>query len=378
MKRTRLPNGTKQRAAARTDAAAAHGARRIRAALLRWYRANRRDLPWRRTRDPYAIWVSEAMLQQTQVATVRGYYERWMDRFPTVLALADSTESDVLHAWQGLGYYSRAKNLLLGAKTIAREHGGELPRTATELMTLPGIGQYSAGAIASIAHGERVPLVDGNVVRVLTRLFALRGDPTRAPLKTELWRIAGELVPAGSPGDFNQALMELGATVCAPRAPQCDRCPLHALCRARARGIQGDLPELPRRRATIAVARAAAVIWKTGKVLVVQVPRDATRWSGFWKFPNADVAPQESAEAAARRAARDLLGNEVKNATPLVTIRHSVTHHRITLDVFRCDASSAARVHSSTNATWRRPDELDALPMPAPDRRVARYLRATD
>src|SRR5678816_1854573 len=144
-----------------------------------------------------------------------------MKRFPDVLTLADSSEADVLHAWQGLGYYSRAKNLLRGARTIARDHGGSLPRTATELRTLPGIGPYSAGAIASIAYGERVPLVDGNVVRVLCRLFALRGDPTRAPLKNKLWQLAGELVPAESPGDFNQALMELGATVCSPRAPRC-------------------------------------------------------------------------------------------------------------------------------------------------------------
>jgi A/G-specific adenine glycosylase len=378
MRRKRATNGSKERGGtARSGGLSPDGARRIQATLLRWYGANRRDLPWRRTSDPYAIWVSEAMLQQTQVATVRGYYERWMERFPTVLALADSSESDVLHAWQGLGYYSRAKNLLRGAQTVARRHGGKLPETANELRALPGIGPYSAGAIASIAYGERVPLVDGNVVRVLSRLFGLRGDPTRAPLKKRLWQVADELVPAASPGDFNQALMELGATVCSPRAPKCDACPLRTPCEARSTGVVDELPELPRRRASVAVARAAAVVWHDGRVLVVRVPADSKRWAGFWKFPNVDVAPKESAEDAARRAARAVVSSPVRSAAPLLTVRHSVTHHRITLDVFRCDASPTARARSKSESAWRRPDELDELPMPAPDRRIARHLRAT-
>jgi A/G-specific adenine glycosylase len=315
------------------------------------------------------------MLQQTQVATVRGYFERWMERFPDVLTLADSGESEVLHAWQGLGYYSRAKNLHRGAQAIARDHGGALPTTANELRTLPGIGPYSAGAIASIAFGERVPLVDGNVVRVLSRLFALRGDPTRGPLKKRLWEIADELVPAASPGDFNQALMELGATVCSPRAPRCDVCPLRTRSKARSKGVVDQLPELPRRRASVAVARAAAVVWSKGRVLVVRVPPDSTRWSGFWKFPNTDVAPKESAKDAARRAARAAVGHGVSGTAPLLTVRHSVTHHRITLDVFRCDVSSGTRARSTDDVAWRRPDELDALPMPAPDQRIAKHLR---
>jgi len=317
------------------------------------------------------------MLQQTQVATVRGYYERWMDRFPGVLALADSSEADVLHAWQGLGYYSRAKNLLRGAQTIARDHGGILPKTARELRELPGIGPYSAGAIASIAYGERVPLVDGNVVRVLCRLFALRGDPTRAPLKQRLWQIADELVPAASPGDFNQSLMDLGATVCAPRAPKCGACPLMRTCRARAHGFESELPDLPQRRASIAVQRAAAVVRSKGRVLVIRVPSDAARWGGFWKFPNTDVAQDEKAEDAARRAARAAGGGAAKSMIRLLTVRHSVTHHRITLDVFRCDVSRATRAGSRSEIAWRRPDELDALPMPTPDRRIAKHLLNT-
>jgi A/G-specific adenine glycosylase len=196
-------------------------------------------------------------------------------------------------------------------------------------------------------------------------------------LKKRLWQIAGELVPETSPGDFNQALMELGATVCSPRAPKCDGCPLRTPCKARSTGVVDELPELPRRRATVAVLRAAAVVWSNGRVLVVRVPADSKRWAGFWKFPNADVEPEEAADAAARRAARAAIGSPVSGTAPLLTVRHSVTHHRITLDVFRCDASPATRARSTDEAAWRRPYELDALPMPAPDRRIAKHLRAT-
>ncbi|HWZ89432.1 MAG TPA: A/G-specific adenine glycosylase, partial [Polyangiaceae bacterium] len=199
--------------------AAAHEprARAIGRDLLAWYTKHKRDLPWRKSLDPYAVWVSEMMLQQTQVATVIPYFERWMKRFPDVAALAGADESDVLHAWQGLGYYSRARNLRRAAAEMVSRHAGRVPEQVADLCALPGIGPYSAGAIASIAYGRAEPLVDGNVVRVLSRLFARRGDPTRAPLKTELWELARSLVralpPSGAPGDFNQALMELGATV---------------------------------------------------------------------------------------------------------------------------------------------------------------------
>jgi A/G-specific adenine glycosylase len=368
-----MTRGTKK--GARQPLVPPERARGIVSALGRWYARHRRDLPWRRTNDPYAIWVSEAMLQQTQVATVESYYERWMKRFPTVLALADSAEADVLHAWQGLGYYSRAKNLRRGAQTVVRDHGGRLPRSAEALRELPGIGPYSAGAIASIAYGERTPLVDGNVVRVLCRVFGLRGDPTRAPLKRRLWDVAAALVPASAPGDFNQALMELGATVCAPRSPACDRCPLSGSCGAHRDRLAETLPELPKRRATIAVARAAAVVYRGDKVLVVRVPDGARRWAGFWKFPNVDIGTRETPEAAARRAVHETVGIRATRAAELLTVRHSVTHHRITLDVFRFDVASRT-IGARGNAAWHTPAELDDLPLPAPDRRIARHLSA--
>jgi A/G-specific adenine glycosylase len=232
--------------------------KRLSEELIAWYEARRRDLPWRRTRDPYAIWVSEVMLQQTRVLTVLGYYERWMARFPTVSALADAEDDDVLHAWQGLGYYSRARRLLSGARAVAERHGGQLPSDVQALLALPGIGPYSAGAIASIAFGLPEPIVDGNVVRVLCRLFALAGDPARAPLKAELWRIARELVPKDKPSEFNQSLMELGATICTPSSPRCALCPVAKHCRALAQGKQRELPQLANRKAPTEMATADA------------------------------------------------------------------------------------------------------------------------
>jgi A/G-specific adenine glycosylase len=234
--------------------------RLVRDRLLSWYDRNRRDLPWRRTRDPYAIWVSEVMLQQTQVKTVLGRYEDFLRRFPTLHALARARESDVLHAWQGLGYYSRARRLMSAARAIVERHDGRMPADRESLLLLPGVGEYSAGAVASIAFGERVPVVDGNVIRVLTRLFALAGDPGRAPLKARLWKLAAELVSHERPGDFNQALMELGATVCTPREPACERCPLARQCLGRERGKATSLPELPARARATEVRVAAAVV----------------------------------------------------------------------------------------------------------------------
>jgi A/G-specific adenine glycosylase len=344
-------------------------------ALLDWYEKGRRDLPWRRTRDPYAVWVSEMMLQQTQVKTVLDYYERWMRRFPTVDALARAKEADVLHAWQGLGYYSRARNLWRGARAVLEDHGGRVPSDVDTLRSLPGIGPYSAGAIASIAHGVRTPLVDGNVVRVLCRLFGLRGDPTRAPLKSDLWELAASLVPGEAPGDFNQGLMELGATVCTPRAPACDRCPLRAPCTANRDGMALELPESPKRAATVPVARAAAIVTSGGRVLVVQVPEDAARWAGMWQFPNTDVDHGETAEAAARRAVREAVALDPGRGTPALTVRHSVTRYRITLDAFDYQTKKPVGRKRDATFAWKTPSDLDALAMPAAHRRIAKYVQ---
>lgn len=348
--------------------------RAIGRALLNWYAKKRRELPWRKSLDPYAVWVSEMMLQQTQVSTVVPYFERWMQRFPNVAALACAEESDVLHAWQGLGYYSRARNLRHAAQEIVRTHAGRVPELVAELRALPGIGPYSAGAIASIAYGHPEPLVDGNVIRVLTRLFALPGDPNRAPLKNELWSLARALIPSEAPGDFNQALMELGATVCTPRSPRCTACPVADLCRARKAGLVERLPELPARPKATPVHMVAAVATRRNRVLVTRLPADAPRWAGMWLFPHTELRPSESPELAAQRALHAAAGLKGKATELLCVVRHTVTRFKITLDVYRTSAPTGSGSPSRAEVAWRAPSELDGLAMPKAHRKIADYL----
>jgi A/G-specific adenine glycosylase len=338
-------------------------------ALVRWYKVRKRDLPWRKTRDPYAIWVSEVMLQQTQVKTVLGYYERWMQRFPTLNALAAAADSDVLHAWQGLGYYSRARRLLSGARAVAEKHGGKLPRDVEALLALPGIGPYSAGAIASIAFGLPEPIVDGNVVRVLCRLFALTGDPTKAPLKRELWELARRLVPSDEPSEFNQSLMELGATICTPTSPRCPECPVHGRCQALARGLERELPQLAKRKAPTELRTAAAYVRRGDAVLLRQLPPDAPRWAGLWVLPFAELSRTEDVDAAALRslAELDLNGNVT---TQLREVRHTITRFRITLSIVECSLKNPR----ARTATFFDRAQVAQLALPSVHARVVKAL----
>ncbi len=350
--------------------------RAIGRALLGWYGKHRRELPWRQSLDPYAVWVSEMMLQQTQVATVIPYFRTWMERFPDVAALANAAESDVLHAWQGLGYYSRARNLRLAAQRMLAVHDGRVPAEVSALLALPGIGPYSAGAIASIAYNRREPLVDGNVIRVLSRLFALRGDPNRAPLKAQLWQLARELVPAQSPGDFNQALMELGATVCTPRSPRCEACPLATRCRALEQQLVEVLPELPTRAKPTQVHMVAAVAARSNRVLVTRLLPDAPRWAGMWLFPSAEVGARETPEAAVERALYSCTGVSGRASELVCVVRHTVTRFRITLDAYRASAprgvAKALSVAKVAEVAWKSADELSALAMPKAHRAIRR------
>jgi A/G-specific adenine glycosylase len=317
------------------------------------------------------------MLQQTQVATVLRYYSEWMRRFPTVAALARAPEAEVLHAWQGLGYYSRARRLHQGAQMVLARHGGKLPRDHAALLALPGIGAYSAGAIASIAFGERQPLVDGNVVRVLTRRFGLPGDPAKLPLRRALWELAAELVPERRPGDFNQALMELGATVCTPRTPRCERCPLARDCEARRRDLIEALPELPARAKVTRVRVAAAIVRERGRVLIVQQGADAPRWAGLWTFPHAELGTKEAPEAAARRATLEQTGREVRVGRALTRLAHTITRFRISIDVFEATLAPSTRARPGSHAARGllvTPQALEAHAMPAPHRKLARLL----
>jgi A/G-specific adenine glycosylase len=331
---------------------------RLQTALIGWYEARKRDLPWRKTRDPYAIWVSEVMLQQTQVKTVLGYYERWMQRFPSVKALAAAEDADVLHAWQGLGYYSRARRLLAGARAVAERHGGKLPRDVDALLALPGIGPYSAGAIASIAFGLPEPIVDGNVVRVLCRIFALEGDPAKAPLKQRLWQLARELVPADQPSEFNQSLMELGATICTPTSPRCPECPVAKQCQALARGLERELPQLAKRKAPTEVRTAAAYVRRGDRVLLHQLPEGAPRWAGLWVLPFTELSASEAPAVGATRALTQI-GVKGTAGTTLRETRHTITRFRIALSVVECTLALKAR------ASFFAKNEVSNLALPS-------------
>ncbi|MCG3126180.1 MAG: Adenine DNA glycosylase [Phycisphaerae bacterium] len=306
----------------------------IRARLLAWYDASRRDLPWRRDPpDPYHIWVSEVMLQQTQVATVVPYWRRFVRRFPDVQSLAAAPIEEVLRAWGGLGYYRRAHQLHAAARELAAR-GGTFPRDVPALERLPGIGRYTAGAIASIAFGRRAALVDGNVARVLSRAFHPLSGAGDAEQRADCWRIAERLVPAERPGDFNQALMELGATCCTPAAPRCADCPLRRSCAARRAGVQDRVPPARRRLAASTVEVVALVALRRGEVLLERRPAGGL-WAGLWDVPS-EVAAGASADEV--RGALERLASRVGVAPsacrPVGEIRRTLTHRRLRFHVY--------------------------------------------
>jgi len=302
--------------------------------LLDWFFLYQRDLPWRKSTDPYSILVSEVMLQQTQVQTVLPYYARFLARFPTVEKLAAAEPNEVLRLWAGLGYYSRANNLQKAAQIIVRQFGGGFPVEHAVLLSLPGVGCYTAAAIMSIAFGKRFAVLDGNVVRVLSRLFSLRGDPKSGPLRNELWNIATKLVPKQRPGDFNQALMELGATVCLPKAPRCEVCPVAIECSARKTGRQEAFPEKTRRTKIMKVQSAAVLIVNRGRYLIVQRPRKGIL-QDFWEFPSLELSSGDDASKKLVLWLNKDFGLLVKKPELFSKIKHTITHRQIHLQVFR-------------------------------------------
>lgn len=316
-------------------------------ALAVWFAKNARDLPWRRTRDPYAIFVSELMLQQTQVVTVLPYYERWLARFPDFFALADADESDVLAVWQGLGYYSRARNLHRAARHVVAHHDGEMPRDPVLIRALPGVGRYTAGAVASFAFDLPEPLVDANVARVLSRLMALATPIDTTAGQHTLWTAAESLVPKTGARTFNSALMELGALVCTPRAPRCDECPILTHCRADQNGNAETFPHKKPRRKTVALAEHCAWIVSKGRILLEQ--QSGPRWRGLWKLPQLPAAPP---------------------AEPLLTLDYPFTHHRVTLSIYKQPAPSPP----GENQAWHPLSKLAEVPLAAPHLRAIRKL----
>ena len=345
----------------------------IRTALLNWFDQHRRPLPWRADRDPYRIWVSEVMLQQTTVAAVVPYFDRFLAAFPTVQSLATAHEQRVLKLWEGLGYYRRARHLHAAAKTLA-EHD-PLPDDPAVWQSLPGVGRYILGAVLSQAFDRRLPIVEANSLRVLARWFGYRGDPREGAGKKWVWDAATAVLPAKRVGDFNQALMELGALVCTPTAPQCGECPVAKWCMANRLGLQAAIPPPAKRKETVEVHEVAVVVRDGGAVLLCRRPPTATRWANMWEFPHGEVQEGETLDAAAVRVGKELTGLRVKPGAEVTTVRHGVTRWSITLTCVE-----AARVRGTFRAgayaevAWVEVGKLGEYPVSAPQRRIADEL----
>lgn len=344
--------------------------------IIRWYRKeSRKNLPWRKTRDPYRIWISEAMLQQTQVATVIPYYRRFLARFPTVHSLSQAPLTDVLDTWSGLGYYSRAKNLRACAQMIEQDHGGRLPEEVDSLLKLPGIGRTTAGAIASIAFDRPAPILDGNVQRVLCRYFGIREDPRQAAVQRRLWQLAGQIVPRKEPGDFNQAMMDLGATVCLPRRPECGRCPLSAGCVSRRKGWQDSIPPPRRPTARKKLLYPCAVLRKNGQVLIARRPI-ATLLPGLWEFPGGEPRPREPLLGALRRHLAKRLGIVPENPKLCASHTQLLSHRELELHAFSCVWTGGnPRLRWYTEKKWVPLDQLGKVPFTAGMAELARRLQ---
>jgi A/G-specific adenine glycosylase len=342
----------------------------LRARLLAWYGANRRDLPWRvkggRKPDPYHVWLSEVMLQQTRVDTVRPYYERWLERFPTLQSLAEAPLDDVLKAWEGLGYYSRARNFHAAVREVRASYDGEVPDDPERFRALPGVGRYTAGAVMSIAFDRPEPLVDGNVRRVFARWL---DDPD--PSDAELWKMASALVPGAEPGELNQAVMELGAVVCTPRNPRCDACPAATFCGARAAGTQEQRPAPKKAKPLPHEDTAVAVVEHEGRLLLVRRPVDG-RLGGMWSFPATVRRRGESRAAAAERAANDGLGLQVRAREEVGTVDHTFTHVKVSYHAIRCTVvyGEPRPLHYDAVA-WAAPSELAGYALPVAQKRIA-------
>jgi len=338
--------------------------------LLRWFSAHARELPWRENRDPYRVWLSEIMLQQTQVATVRPYFLRFVETFPTVAALAAADEQLVLRHWEGLGYYRRARQLHAAAQRIVTEHAGVFPDRADQVRQLPGIGRYTAGAILSIAFDQPEPIVEANTQRLLARLLPYEGELSTAAAQAALWQAATDLLPQRGAGQFNQAMMELGSLVCVPKTPRCGECPVAELCPALRLGIEQQVP-LPKAKPKFEDVREAAVaVWRGGRVLLLQ-RQPGERWAGLWDFPRFEV-PTGAASDLAQHVER-LTGLVIEPGDQLTTLRHGVTRFRITLE---CHEARYVRRNrrTQTPTQWASPAAIEELPCHVTGRKFARLL----
>ena len=344
---------------------------RLRRKLLTWYADHARDLPWRKSRDPYRVWVSEIMLQQTQVATVRDYFRRFTAAFPDVHSLAAADERQVMRLWEGLGYYRRARQLHAAAKTVVAEHAGQFPQEVEALQTLPGIGRYTAGAIASIAFDQRAPILEANTIRLLSRLIAYRDDPLKAAGQRVLWQTAAEILPQQDVARFNQALMELGSLVCTPNDPKCKVCPLNGVCQAYKTGLQHKIPR-PKARQQYTELREAAVVIRRADNVLMRRCGEGERWAGLWDFPRFALDAEDPLFAKDEIVTKvcQQTGVTCGPGSLLKRLKHGVTRYRITLECYEAKYVSG-RVK---NARWFSSIELADLPLSTTGRKITAIL----
>jgi len=349
--------------------------RKLSQKLLDWFDRSARDLPWRESRDLYRIWVSEIMLQQTQVATVVAYYKRFLEDFPDVRSLATAEEQQVMRRWEGLGYYRRARQMHAAAKRVVAEHGGEFPRTYEAVRNLPGIGRYTAGAILSIGLDARLPILEANSIRVLARLAAYRGDVMSTGGQKLLWQAAESVLPTRRCGAFNQALMELGSEVCTPRNPKCDQCPVAKLCATRELGLQDVIPA-PKKRPVFEDVTYVAVIVRHGEEVLVRRCLPGERWAGLWDFVRFSVKDKAGeSPASLAQEVESLTGLGVAIGSHFATLKHGVTRFKITLKCFEAAPAEPRRKAKEVEGLrWVTLDELTELPLSTTGRKIAQLL----
>lgn len=371
----------------------------LRRKLLKWFDENQRDLPWRKNKTPYRIWVSEVMLQQTQVATVVSYYKRFIKRFSTVKKLAAADEADVLKLWEGLGYYRRARQLHAAAKVVVEQHGGKFPTDFESVLALPGIGRYTAGAILSISLDQQQPILEGNTIRLFARLMEMKSDPRTTSNQKALWEFSESILPRKRCGDFNQSLMELGSEICHPKRPQCLICPIRDLCPTAIKGLQDSIPVATKKVKYEELNEAVVVVKRGNKYLVRQCGADE-RWAGLWDFPRYEIPradqsqPNQKSNSISKSAARTRLkrvdgadrvdlaiATTVKQETGLVIalektkkqLKHAVTKYKIKLDCYVADKVTG-RLKKNSNLQWMTIDQVHAAPMSVTGRKIASWI----
>ncbi len=351
-------------------------ARRIRQGLIRWYAAHQRRMPWRETRDPYRIWLSEVMLQQTQVKTVIPYYHRFLERFPTIEDLARGDLQEVLKMWEGLGYYARARNFHRAAGVVTDEYRGRVPDQWAEFIKLPGVGEYTASAVQSLAFDHPHAVVDGNVKRVLARLFLIADPVSKPATYKQLKELATHLMDRDRPGTSNQAIMELGALVCKPVNPECGCCPVQGDCGAFKENRINEFPVREKRKPGPTVQMTAGVIRKKGKVLITRRKPEGLL-GGLWEFPGGELQKGEDTAVGCARAIRETTGLKVEIDTYLTRVKHAYTHFKIQLDVFYCRVipGSRVRLNGPVDFSWIKIEDLDGYAFPKANKKFMHLLK---